>query len=86
MTLEEHRKFLINRKFCKSIKDIQNFIPCGYYDAKKIFDEVREQTKLDGYECLNNKVIYTNKLYKYAGLSKKDVEKLANSTWFIVST
>lgn len=55
-------------------------MPCGYYEAKRIFDEIREQTKLDGYELLNEKVIFTDKLYKYAGLSKKDIEKITNSS------
>ena len=57
-------------------KDIENFIPCGYQKAKKVYTEIEQQLALE-----NKKIspfgIHIDSFLKYIGLSEKQIRQYA---------
>lgn len=71
-------KLAINRykslmKQTMNIKDISNFIPCGYGKAREISEEIKKSIKLEGLENLFGNVVRTRRVMKYLGISENDI-------------
>ncbi len=56
-------------------KDIQKFIPCGYYRANKIKKEIEAQVNKEG--KLNPQYVCAKRLLKYVDLTAKEIEHYA---------
>lgn len=75
MGINQYRKVLLLEGFAK-VTQIQKFVNCDFYKAKKIMNEIKKDIEADGKKCFSNK-IPTKRLLPYVDLTEKKIFEYA---------
>lgn len=75
MGINQYRKELLLEGFAK-VTQIQKFVRCDFYKAKKIMNEIKKDIESEGKKCFSNKVP-TKRLLTYVDMTEKKIFEYA---------